>query len=94
MSETNSLLIYLTLTSSLILKPTQTQAGSAVASGPYGEHVVVAGPNYTKKAAEQKALLAAGAEQLVSAWPLLFDPGRKTIWAFRSIYHFHRMFYR
>jgi hypothetical protein len=56
MFKTNSLLIYLALTSALILKPTKAPAGSAVASGPYGEHVVVAGPNYTKKTAEQKAL--------------------------------------
>jgi hypothetical protein len=56
MTKTHFLFIYLALTTALILKPAQASAGSAVASGPYGEHVVVAGPNYTKKAAEQKAL--------------------------------------
>jgi hypothetical protein len=56
MTKRKSLLIYLALTTALILKPTLAPGGSAVASGPYGEHVVVAGPNYRKKAAEQKAL--------------------------------------
>jgi hypothetical protein len=32
------------------------EGGSAVASGPYGAHVIVAGRDYYKKAAEQKAL--------------------------------------
>jgi hypothetical protein len=39
-------------------------------------------------------VLPTEAEQLVSAWPLRFDPGRNALWAFRSIYHSHQMFYR
>jgi hypothetical protein len=31
-------------------------AGSAVASGPFGEHVIVAGKQYSKEAASKKAL--------------------------------------
>jgi hypothetical protein len=53
---TQSLLSIFGVLSTFVLGIAQAPAGSAVASGPYGEHVVVAGPNYTKKAAEQKAL--------------------------------------
>jgi hypothetical protein len=56
MPAKKSLRICLSITSTLILGMTEAPAGSAVASGPYGEHVVVAGPNYSKKGAEQKAL--------------------------------------
>jgi hypothetical protein len=56
MTKRNSLPIYLALTTALILKLTLAPAGSAVASGPYGEHVVVAGPNYTKKKPRSKKL--------------------------------------
>lgn len=34
----------------------RVQAGSAVASGPFGQHVIVAGKQYTKDAAIKKAL--------------------------------------
>jgi hypothetical protein len=34
----------------------KVQAGSAVASGPFGQHVIVAGKQYTKDAAIKKAL--------------------------------------
>jgi hypothetical protein len=41
---------------STVLAAGRTEAGSAVASGPFGAHVIVAGKNYSKEAATKKAL--------------------------------------
>jgi hypothetical protein len=47
------LLAFLGLT---VLAGGNAEAGSAVASGPFGEHVIVAGKKYSKAAAIKKAL--------------------------------------
>jgi hypothetical protein len=47
------LLVFLGLT---VLASGSAEAGSAVASGPFGEHVIVAGKEYSKAAAIKKAL--------------------------------------
>jgi hypothetical protein len=48
------LLVFLGLT---FLAAGRTEAGSAVASGPFGEHVIGTGKNYSKQAAIKKALV-------------------------------------
>jgi hypothetical protein len=49
-------LLQLGLLGLTVLAAGRAEGGSAVASGPFGEHVVVAGKQYTKDAAIKKAL--------------------------------------